>query len=109
MTKEKAVAMIRGALKSITIWVAALAEVLAEIAPFVPGFCADIGLDPTTTHKVLRGVAFAMIVCRSITTKSLHEKGAAPTVTDVPAPPAVPQALLSEIYKPLPPKQEYRP
>lgn len=86
ITQDKATAMLRGAIKSITIWVAALAEVLGEIAPNVPALCSDLGLDPTTTNHVLRVVAVVMLICRSITTKSLHDKGAIPA-SDVPSVP----------------------
>lgn len=86
ITQSKAVAMLRGAIKSVTIWVAAFAEVLGELAPYVPALCGDLGLDPTTTQRVLRVVAVAMLICRSITSKSLHDKGSdvppAPTPAD---------------------------
>jgi hypothetical protein len=74
ITQAQAVAKLKGALRSITIWVAAIAEVLGEIAPYVPSVCATLGLEPTTTNHVLRVVAVAMVICRAITTKSLEDK-----------------------------------
>jgi hypothetical protein len=83
MNTATAVASIKGAIKSVTIWVAAFAEVFGEFAPYVtPGLLTSLGLDAHTTTVICRYVAGAMILCRTVTTKSLADK-----VTP-PAPPA---------------------
>lgn len=86
MNTATAVASIKGAIKSVTIWVAASAEVFGEFAPYVtPAFLTSLGLDAHTVTVVCRVTAVAMLVCRSITTKSLADKSAPPAP---PAPPA---------------------
>lgn len=85
MDTATAVASIKGAIKSVTIWVAALAEVFGEFAPYVtPGLLESVGLDAHTTTVICRVTAVAMLICRSITSKSLADK-AVPV-----APPASP-------------------
>ncbi len=86
MNVATAVASIKGAIKSVTIWVAAIAEVFGEFAPYVtPDLLTSFGLDAHTVTMLCRATAVAMIVCRSITTKSLADKVAPPAP---PAPPA---------------------
>lgn len=91
MDTATAVASIKGAIKSVTIWVAAFAEVFGELAPYVtPSLLASLGLDAHTTTEICRAVAIVMVVCRTVTTKSLAAKVApdAPPVSQPPVTPA---------------------
>lgn len=91
MNTATAVASIKGAIKSVTIWVAAFAEVFGEFAPYVtPGLLTSLGLDAHTTTVVCRVTAAAMLVCRSITTKSLASK-VAPIADAAPVSPTPPE------------------
>jgi hypothetical protein len=85
MNLQSAVAAIKGAIYSLTIWVAAAAEVLGELTPLVtPGTLESLGLDAHTTTVICRVLAFAMIVCRVLTSKSLADKVSPPVPPSVP-------------------------
>jgi hypothetical protein len=84
MDVSKAAASIRGAIYSLTIWAAALAEVFGEVVPLVtPDFLTSLGLHPHTVTVVCRAMAIVMVVCRGLTSKSLADK-VAPVAASVP-------------------------
>jgi hypothetical protein len=68
---------VSGAMRSITVWAAAVIGILANVAPYVPDLCAALGLHPATTQRVGSVVAVIMLMLRAITTQSLAAKGAA--------------------------------
>lgn len=79
MDVKTAAASIRGALFSLTIWVAGISEVFGEIVPLVtPDFLSSLGLQPHTVTVVCRVMATAMLICRALTSKSLAAKVAPP-------------------------------
>lgn len=85
MNVSTAVASIKGAIRSLTIWVAALSEVFGEIVPLVtPDFLASIGLEPHTVTIVCRVMATAMLICRAVTSKSLADKVTAAPISQTP-------------------------
>lgn len=85
MNVSTAVATLKGAIQSLTIWVAALAEVFGEIAPLVtPDSLTSLGLEPHTVTLVCRWFATAMILCRLVTSKSLADKVVTPVPPSVP-------------------------
>lgn len=76
---------VKGAAKSLTIWVAGAAEVLGEAAPYVtPVALAGVGLDPHTVTVVCRVFSLLMLGCRFVTKTSLADK-----VAPAPLPPPV--------------------
>jgi hypothetical protein len=81
-------ASIQGAFKSITIWAGAALLVLSNIAPIMPELLADIGFDAKTVQRWGSLTAAIMLICRTITTTSLAQKGTnSPLVNPPPEPP----------------------
>ncbi|MDR5729697.1 MAG: hypothetical protein RB191_19955 [Terriglobia bacterium] len=69
----------KGSLRSLTIWVSGIMGTLALVVPiFTPDTLTSLGFQPHTV-KVMGVVgAVVMVLCRSVTTQSLAEKGLSP-------------------------------
>ncbi len=73
--------MLKGSLKSRTMWVAVIIGLISDIAPILtPSTLATLGLDPVTVQKVGVLLSIVMVICRRVTTQSLAEKGSQPTL-----------------------------
>lgn len=67
--------IVKGSLKSKTIWAAAIVMFLSMVAPLAPAICHKLHLDPDTT-AIVGGLLSALIaVLRFVTNQSLEEKG----------------------------------
>ncbi len=76
-------ASIKGAAKSITIWVGGLLVVLGQLAPYVnEATLVALGVHGRSLQIALTASGLLMAACRVITTNSLADKGvpAAPVV-----------------------------
>lgn len=73
--------LLKGSLKSVTIWAAAIIAVLSEVAPYLtPDALTAMGLHGPTVQRVGLFIAIVMAICRKITTQSLIEKGLPPVL-----------------------------
>jgi len=79
----------KGAARSITIWAGGVLLALGQVAPYVDqDMLESIGLHGKSMRLTLTVSGLIMWVCRTITTKSLSEKGGAPpapTVASIPS------------------------
>jgi len=84
---------VKGAAKSITVWVGGVLVVLGQLAPLLSQdtFVA-LGLHDRSLKLALTVSGLLMVACRAITTNSLSDKGvpAAP-VAAAPVPPTTPE------------------
>lgn len=70
---------VKGAAKSVSIWVAGALLTLSEVLPLItPDFLRDtLNLHPPTIQKFGAVSALIVVICRAITKQSLANKGAA--------------------------------
>lgn len=78
--------LMKGAAKSITMWAGGVLLALGQIAPFInEQTMVSLGLQGRSVQFALTAAAIVMWACRTITSKSLTEKGGGEAVP----PPAV--------------------
>lgn len=85
---------IKGAAKSITIWVAGVLLAAGQLAPYVnEATLVSLGLHGRSLQLALTISGIVMMACRLITSKSLADKGAppAPAAPVSPTPPESPK------------------
>jgi|SRR5580692_9387956 hypothetical protein len=79
----------KGAAKSVTMWAGGVLLALGQVAPYVNQDMLDsIGIQGKSARISLTIAALVMWVCRTITTKSLSEKGGAapaPSLAAIPS------------------------
>jgi hypothetical protein len=84
-------ASIKGAAKSITIWVGGLLVVLGQLAPYVnEATLVSLGLHGRSLQIALTLSGLLMGACRIITKNSLADKGE-PAPAAAPVPPTTPE------------------